>query len=206
MKAALFDLDGVLVDTESSYGIFWASIGRKYGVGGDDFANIIKGSTLTRILDSYIPKQLQAEVVESLEDYENKMKYPIFDGAEKLLTELNAAGILCAIVTSSNNDKMQNLWRKHPEFRQYFNAVITDENVTKSKPDPEPYLVAAKALGVDIKDCWVFEDSYNGLLSGRRAGAKVIGLATTNPIDTIRDKADAVYDTIADISLDKLLE
>lgn len=204
MKAALFDLDGVLVDTEPSYGIFWGGIGRKYGVGDTDFAQIIKGSTLTRILDTYIPKELQPVVVKELADYETTMEYPLFEGAERLLSELRNAAIPCAIVTSSNNDKMNNLWLQHPELRSYFDAVITDENVTKSKPDPEPYIIAAKELGLDASQCWVFEDSINGLISGRRAGAKVIAIATTNPKEALIDKADAVFENIADIDLSKL--
>lgn len=204
MKAALFDLDGVIIDTEPSYGEFWGNIGRKYGIGGDHFAQEIKGSTLTRILDNFIPDELKTEIVIALVEFERTMKYPLFDGALKLIEEFQAAGIPCAIVTSSNNDKMNNLWRQHPSLKKYFDAIITDENVTKSKPDPEPYQIAAKSLGVDVKECWVFEDSFSGLISGRRAGAKVVALATTNPREKLIDKADILFDTIAEISLSKL--
>lgn len=204
MKAALFDLDGVIVDTEPAYGSFWSRIGREYGIGGEEFAKEIKGLTLTRILNDFIPNELKNEIVKALENFEKCMKYPLFDGALEFIKELNTAGIPCAIVTSSNNEKMDNLWRQYPSLKEHFDAVITDEDVTKSKPDPEPYIIAAKTLGVDPSDCWVFEDSMNGLLSGRRSGAKVIALATTIARELLFDKADAIYDSISDISLDSL--
>lgn len=193
MKAALFDLDGVIVDTEPSYSIFWGGMGKKYNVPVDNFADVIKGTTLTQILNRYFPaKEVQAQVVKELEDYEYNMVYTIFPGVREYLDLLKGSGVKCAIVTSSNLAKMDNLWQQQPWLRSYFDAVITDEDVTHSKPDPEPYLVACKALGVTPEDACVYEDSYNGLLSGRRAGAKVVALATTNPYDTLTDKADMV--------------
>lgn len=192
MKAALFDLDGVIIDTEPSYSIFWGGMGEKYNVGIDNFADAIKGTTLTQILDRYFAPDLHAEVVEQLEAYEKSMRYQLFPDVTDFLDSLRRLGYSCAIVTSSNLDKMSNLWNQLPGLREYFDVLITDEDVTHSKPDPEPYLTGAARLGVAPEDAFVFEDSFNGLLSGRRAGARVVALATTNPYESLVDKADIV--------------
>ncbi len=192
MKAALFDLDGVIIDTEPSYSIFWGGIGVKYNVGIDNFADAIKGTTLTQILDRYFAPALHAEVVEQLEAYERTMQYQLFPDVVPFLSRLRSLAIPCAIVTSSNDEKMSNLWSQHPALRSFFDAVVTDEDVTHSKPDPQPYLIGASRLGVAPENTCVFEDSFNGLLSGRRAGARVVALATTNPYESLVDKADIV--------------
>lgn len=200
MKAALFDLDGVIVDTEPSYSIFWGGIGRDYNVGIDNFADVIKGTTLTQILEWYFPEEVREEVVEKLSQYEREMRYEIFPEVRDYLEGLSSGGVKCAIVTSSNLEKMDNLWKQQPWLREYFDVVITDEDVTLSKPDPQPYLIAAERLGIAPEDCVVYEDSYNGLLSGRRAGCRVVALATTNPRASLEDKADIVVDNLGQLS------
>lgn len=203
--AALFDLDGVLIDTEGIYYDFWAGIDSRYPTGIDDFARYIKGSTLARIMTFFPDERIKAEIVKKLEEQERDMKYEIFDGVMPFLDELRRAGMPCAIVTSSNDDKMAKLFDQNPGFRDYFDAVITDRFVTRSKPDPEGYLVAARMLERDPSDCFVFEDSFSGLEAARRSGAKVIGLATTNPRESIMDKADEVIDGFTGFTLERLL-
>ena len=206
MKAALFDLDGVIIDTEPSYSIFWHGMGERYNVGIADFADVIKRTTLTQILDTYFMPSLHAEIISLLEDYERSMEYRLFPGTVPFLNSLDSIGVPCAIVTSSNNEKMSNLWRQHPALTGCFQAIITDEDVTHSNPDPEPYLIGASRLGVQPQDTWVFEDSFNGLLSGRRAGAHVVALATTNPYESLVDKADIVIREFSEFPLTELTD
>jgi HAD superfamily hydrolase (TIGR01509 family) len=99
---------------------------------------------------------------------------------------------MTAVVTSSNIPKMLSVYAKRPEFRQLFDAILTSEDFAKSKPDPDCYLRAAQRFGVSPSDCVVFEDSFNGLKSGRAAGMYVVGLATTNTADAIRNYCDEV--------------
>ena len=70
--------------------------------------------------------------------------------------------------------------------------MITADKITRSKPDPECYLLAARELQMEVDVCCVFEDSFSGIEAGRRAGMKVIGLTTTNPREKIQDKVDWV--------------
>ncbi len=202
---ALFDLDGVLIDTEGQYSIFWAETGRRYNVGGPTFANDIKGTNLALILDKF-PTEIRSEVKDAIHNYEYEMDYPLFDGALKLLEALRDAGIPIAIVTSSDNVKMELLYKRHPELRSHVSAVITGDQVTHSKPDPEGYLKGAAAIKRDIRDCYVFEDSLQGLEAGRRSGAKVIGLATTNPRSKVEPLADMTVDHISELTVELIMQ
>ncbi len=187
---ALFDLDGVVIDSESVYTDCWNAIEKRFPTGIDNFALKIKGSTLPKILETYFPdKHIQEEIKKILTDYEANMRYIPFNEAIRFIGELNAAGVRCAIVTSSSQKKMDNLYKQNPGFRELFAAVITGDMVTHSKPNPEPYLIGAKAIGTDITDCFVFEDSLSGIQSGMASGATTIALATTLPFDEINGKA-----------------
>lgn len=198
-SAVLFDLDGVLIDTEGIYSEFWGGIGRKYAVPFQDFAQRIKGTTLAQILDGYFPKDIHSAIVDDLVAFEDNMPYSIYDGAISLIGYLKENGYKTAVVTSSSPQKLARLWLQHPHFKDMFDTIVSDKDVQRSKPDPQGYLIAAERLGCEPARCFVVEDSYNGLLAGRRSGAKVIGLATTNPAETLVDKADYVYASIGEI-------
>lgn len=197
-KAALFDLDGVLVDTETSYTRFWHTTGQKYNL-PPTFATDIKGTTLHDILDRHFPPQLHDQVRQEIWDFEKTMDYELFAGAVKLLHDLRKAGVAMAIVTSSDNTKMSYLYRQHPELPSLVDTIITGDLVTRSKPDPQGYLLAAEKLGCDPSRCFVIEDSLQGLKAGKAAGATTIGIATTLPPDVIAPFSDLLYDSIAQI-------
>lgn len=202
MKAALFDLDGVLLDTEGVYTQIWSDIDRAIPTGVDDFARKIKGTNLTHILDTYYPDPAtRLRVRAMLQQAEEHMKYVVFPGALEYVDALAARSIPSAIVTSSADDKMEYVARALPDFLSHFAVMITGSEVTRSKPDPQGYILAASRLGFAPEDCTVFEDSINGLKAGRAAGARVVALATTNPRELLVPLADEVYDTIADIPL-----
>lgn len=193
IKAMLFDLDGVLVDTEGLYTEFWSSMDRLYPTGVDNFAAIIKGSTLTKILSTYFPdKSMQCEICRRLEEYENRMPYRLFPGTLEFIGDLRDRGISTAIVTSSNKKKMDHLFKALPSLAELIDTVVTDEDVTASKPDPQGYRLAAGRLGAAEGEFVVVEDSLAGLEAGRRAGAYVIGLTTTNPTEKVSPLADFV--------------
>ena len=93
---------------------------------------------------------------------------------------------------------MSVVYRKHPEFQGLFDAILTSEDFSASKPDPDCYLKAAARLQVAPSACVVFEDSFNGLRSGRAAGMYVVGLATTNAAEAIRPLCDEVINNYID--------
>lgn len=190
-KAALFDLDGVLIDSETLYTQFWKRVCERHHLPSPTFAYDIKGTTLNDILTTHFPDpKVRADVDRMLHDFENEIVYPVFPGALEFVDALRAAGLKTVIVTSSDSKKMGFLFRQHPDFPTHFDAIVTACDVTHSKPHPEPYLVGASKAGVKPSECLVFEDSYQGLESGRRAGCKVIGISTTNPASEVRLRSD----------------
>ena len=195
IKACLFDLDGVVFETESLYTSFWCEMKKEYSPEITDFEYIIKGQTLVQIYDKYFAgdEKKQQEITNKLNEFEQSMPFNYVDGFETFVKALRSEGIKTAVVTSSNREKMQNVYRKHPEFQSYFDAILTSEDFEESKPSPDCYLKAAARFGVQSKECIVFEDSFNGLRSGVASGARVIGLATTNPIKKYTDKVISNY-------------
>ncbi len=192
-KAALFDLDGVLIDSETLYTRFWERVGQAHHLPSPTFAYDIKGTTLTDILNTHFPDpEVRKDIDRMLHEFENEIVYPVFPGALEFVDALRALGLKAVIVTSSDMKKMDFLFAQHPGFASHFDAIVTACDVTRSKPDPEPYLVGASKAGVAPESCIVFEDSFQGLEAGRRAGCKVVGVATTNPADAISGKCDVV--------------
>lgn len=203
----LFDLDGVLIDSETAYSEIWTRIEREYPTGIEDFARKIKGTTLEKILsDNYPDASTRAKVEARLYELEGQMKYTPLPGAVELLSKLNGRGIPAVIVTSSNDKKMQHLWSDLPDFRQYFRKIVDGDMVTHSKPDPEGYLLGASLIDRKPEHCVVFEDSLQGVKAGHNSGAYVVGVAGTLPAETIAPYCDMVVDTLEDFDVEGLVE
>lgn len=184
----LFDLDGVLVDSEGEYSVFWGNMGRRYGL-RPTFSADIKGTTIGEILLNF-PEADRQGILDELHRFESEMRYPVFPGVITFLKELREAGIPTAIVTSSDNVKMDLLSRRQPELLSLIDHIVTGSMVNHSKPHPEGYLRGAALLGLPAAKCYVFEDSLQGLQAGQSSGATVVGLATTNPVGKVAPLAD----------------
>lgn len=197
--AALFDFDGVVMDTESQYTIFWNEIGRQYHPEIKDFGLIIKGQTLTQIYDKHFNgmDKEQNEITKLLDKFETEMSFNYIPGVVDFMKELRQKGVKMAIVTSSNDKKMSNVYAAHPELKELVDRILTAEMFTRSKPAPDCFLLGAEVFDTIPANCVVFEDSFHGLEAGRLADMKVVGLSTTNPADLIKDKCDLVISDFA---------
>lgn len=192
-KAALFDLDGVVFDTEPQYSIFWGGQFRRYYPEHPGMEQLIKGMTLVEIYEKYFQdKDIQERITRELDEFEQTMDFVYVKGFENYVKSLRGRGVKTAVVTSSNMAKMENVYRKRPEFKTYFDAILTSEDFAESKPSPDCYQRAAQRFGLTKDECVVFEDSFNGLKSGRAAGMYVVGLATSNSPESIAPFADRV--------------
>ena len=201
----LFDFDGVIADTESQYTEFWNRMGRVY-LGLEEFGHTIKGQTLVQIFGKYFEGKVreQEEIVPQLNEFERNMSYDYIPGALRFMQELKDAGIRTAIVTSSNDIKMSNVYKAHPELPGLVGKVLTSEHFSKSKPDPECFLKGMEILGGSPEETVVFEDSFHGIKAGRSSGAKVIGLATTNKREAIAPLCDMVIDDFRNLTIQNL--
>lgn len=204
---ALFDFDGVVMDTEPQYTEFWNNIGKKYGDVGE-IGILSKGQTLTHILDRYFRGQteMQKHIVEELYELERTMPYVPVPGVLEFMKQLRDASVNMAVVTSSNRDKMEHVYRHFPEFRNLVGHIYTSEDFTRSKPDPECFMLAMRELGGTPDDTVVFEDSVNGLKAARASGAVVVGLLTSNPPETVAPLSDLSISDFTSMSVPRLEE
>lgn len=203
----LFDLDGVIIDSENEYTKIWSQINREFPTGIENFAHKIKGSTLSKILEeNYHSKELQEAVALRLHQLENQMNYDYLPFARSFLKELNERNIACVLVTSSDNRKMEHLWEEIPELKGYFKHIITGDMVNKSKPDPEGYLLAAKLIDANPENCVVFEDSLQGVMAGKNAKSYVVGMAGTLPAEILAPYSHIVVNNFNEIEIDSLIQ
>lgn len=188
----LFDLDGVIIDTELQYSLFWKEIGHKY-LGLSDLDQQIKGLTLEVILGNYFKDaEVNRIVSDSIKRYEEQMKYSYIPGFDSFVEDLRKNNVRMGVVTSSNIVKMNNVYAQHPEFRSYFEFILTADDYDKSKPDPECFLKGMNLLGATVDNTFIFEDSLNGLKAAKNTGAITIGLTTTNSRESVKELCDYV--------------
>lgn len=200
-KAALFDLDGTLFDTEGQYTVIWNKISRRFRPDIPGLEYKIKGMTLKQIFERYFPDtKIQKEIDTILNQEEAKMRYEFIPGARAFIEDIKAQGVKCAVVTSSNQIKMASVARKMPEFEAIFDRILTAEDFSASKPAPDCYLLGARVFDCDISECVVFEDAFNGLQAGMSSGIYTIGVATNNKREDIEDKCHYVIDDFQELS------
>lgn len=206
LKVALFDFDGTLVDTEGQYTQFWGRTARTYRPDVPRLEYLIKGTTLTQIFDRYFPDPAwQAEITKGLDEWEAQMDYRPVTGAEEFVSDLKHHGVKCAIVTSSNQKKMDSVQRQRPEFLAMFDRILTSEDFALSKPNPDCYIRGAEVFGARLSECVVFEDAFNGLEAGMASGITTIGLTTNNTAEAIRPLCHAIIADFTEITYEKLL-
>lgn len=186
----LFDLDGVIIDTESQYDVFWKQAGEKYQVGIDHFERVVKGTTLPNIISRYfshLPEEEQQRLMEANHAFDLQMTYDFIPGAKSFLDAVKNHGIKTGLVTSSGDAKLKKVFDVL-SLDAYFDTVVSADRIREGKPNPMCYLLAAKDLDARPEECIVFEDSFQGIEAGNRAGMRVVGLYTTNPKASIVEK------------------
>lgn len=193
-KAALFDLDGVVFDTEPQYTAFWSTVFARHYPNEPQLATSIKGQTLTWIYERYFADKpdLQNKITAELNTFERNMQFEYVLGFEDFIAQLHQLKVNTAVVTSSNKEKMQQVYDQHPNFKALFDHVFTAEDFAKSKPDPYCYLLGASYFGVRPTECVAFEDSTSGFKSVKSAGMPLVGLATSNPVGVINQYTKVV--------------
>ncbi len=203
-KTALFDFDGVIVDTEPIYDLFWNDAAIRYGLGIPDFADVIKGTTMTHIMENYFsdyPEAFQQMVIDEASEYESNMPLPLMPGSMEFLRSLRKEGIQIGLVTSSDQLKIDRAFKMY-DFNGLFDTIVTADRITKGKPDPMCYLLAVSDLQVSPSDCVVFEDSFAGIQAATDAGIRVVGLSTSNSPESLKDKVYKVIPNFEGLSFE----
>ncbi|MBU6165894.1 MAG: HAD family phosphatase [Alphaproteobacteria bacterium] len=179
--AVLFDMDGLLLDTErliqAAMMAEMAALG--FGFAPADYAELIgrpepasRAIMQARFGPGLDYDAMRAAVRQRIRDEWGPLR-PLKAGAADLLAQLNAAGILCAVATSSEQALARSLLGP-VGLLDGFAAIIGCDDVAQGKPHPAPYLAAAARLGVDPARCLALEDSHNGVISAHGAGCQVV--------------------------------
>lgn len=205
--AVLFDFDGVIMDTETQYSIFWHKVGVDY-LGMEDLESRVKGQTLVYIYDNFFAGKTaeQDEITAALNRFEQEMSYDYIPGVLDFIADLRSHDVKMAVVTSSNDQKMSAVYRAHPEVKTMFDRILTAEMFAHSKPAPDCFLLGMEIFGTTPETTYVFEDSFNGLKAGMASEATVVGLATTNSREDIAPLCHYVLDDFEGFTYDKLTQ
>ncbi|MFJ3880719.1 HAD-IA family hydrolase [Streptomyces sp. NPDC090077] len=197
-EALLFDNDGTLVSSMESVHRCWARWAREHGIPEEEFARVeLHGRPAAEIIAELLPEGVRADAlarVQVLELADVPGGVVLLPGVKELLNALPAAR--WAVVTSATRPLAEA--RLH-EAGIDFPELVTAEDVTRGKPDPEPFLLAARRLGVDPARCVVFEDAPAGLAAGRAAGMRTVALTTTHPAAELA--ADVVVRDLSAVSV-----
>jgi len=210
LEAVIFDMDGTLINSIPIHRKLWEIIMKK-----TDFVKLtedeheINGMNLREMI-VYLKEKHNLnididEIFEMKKELEGKMfedEAELFDGAERLLKELNDTGIKCALATSSTKSLVDIINKKF-NLERYISVFVSAGDVKKSKPEPEIFLLAAERLGIDPSKCVVIEDAPHGVTAAKRGGMKVIGVTTTQPREHF-ENADLVVDSLKEIDLKTL--
>lgn len=183
---AIFDLDGVLVDTGWAHRQSWYDLAEKEGLAmSDEFFTSTFGMQNYQILPMLAGRELSDEEIERLSDWKEQRyrdliaeKLTLPAGADRLLDELKAAGFLAAIGSSAPRANLELVLEKL-RLRDYFDAWVTKEEIVNGKPAPDTFLRAAEKLALPPARCIVVEDAVQGVQAGKAAGMAVIALTTT---------------------------
>jgi len=210
MSAILFDMDGTIIDSEplwlqaeiqvmAELGCHWDEQDQINCLGGpmertekymQDRSGNVKpygyfGQRLNEVMKLKFVKDLE-----------------LIPNALELITKSKEAGLKTALVTASGRELMNSALTRFPE--NSFDIAISRDDVTNSKPHPEPYLMAAKRLEVKIEECLVLEDSMTGVRAGLDSGAQVVAISHIISITT--EKNLRVISNLSEITFKQLVE
>lgn len=206
MKAAIFDMDGVVVDNYKYHYEAWKVFADKYNfeLNPEIYRDRFNGKTNADLFFTIFGTVTQDEMQKYADEKEGMYKELYYEhmtahkGLIDFLEYLKKQKIKIALGTSaptSNVDfTIDNL-----KLRHYFEVIVDGSQVDKGKPDPQVYLLCASRLGVDPKDCVVFEDSLAGLESGERAGCKIVAVATSHEAYELKSKTDLIIHDFTEV-------
>ncbi|MDI9863278.1 beta-phosphoglucomutase [Flectobacillus sp. DC10W] len=212
VKACLFDLDGVIVDTAVYHFQAWRRLANELCFDFTEHQNeqlkgISRMESLELILNwggvSLTEEEKIAWATKKNQWYLDLVMQmtpnEVLPGVPDFLKSLRENGIKIALGSASKNSK---LILEKIQMLDYFDAIIDGNNITKGKPDPQVFLMGAEATGVQPTECVVFEDAVAGVQAAKAGGMKAVGVGSAD----ILTEADIVISTFEGFSVEKLLQ
>ncbi|MBL7873478.1 MAG: beta-phosphoglucomutase [Cyclobacteriaceae bacterium] len=210
IKAVIFDLDGVIIDTAHYHYIAWKRLASEFGITLTPAHNeLLKGVSRMHSLDIILslgnielPLEQREQLAEKknswfIEYIESIRPEEIFPGVVELIMNLRAKNIRVGLASSSKNaPRVIELLG----IATQFDTLIDGTMITRSKPDPEIFLLAAHKLGVGPSDCLVFEDAEAGVEAALAAGMKCVGVGSKDQLG----KANLIIKNTGDFNIQSI--
>ena len=203
-RGAIFDMDGTLFDTEKIYQQVWLDVAEEFGEERiSTFPPAISGTNLgeesERIVKQFYPNiDVKAYIARVLQEVRARAErdLELMEGVEEILTFFKSAGVHMAVASSAPVEVIEkNLTRSN--LRGYFKTLVGGDLVSKGKPDPEIFLLAAQKLNLPASDCYIFEDSFNGIRAAAASGGVAIMIPDqVQPTDDIRKICSSVLPSL----------
>ncbi len=210
--AVIFDMDGVLVNSNPYHLAKWVDFldHHKISYKEEDLPELILGKRNDTAFEYFLGPELTPEESKRLSEEIEETFRRVFKphakplpGLDAVIKECHAAGIPMAVASSAVRANIEFVVDALG-YRQYFQTLVSGDEVTHAKPDPEIYLKAADHLGIDPADAVAFEDSYPGIGAVKNAGMKCVAIASTFPIERLVPLADLAVPSFEHINLERL--
>jgi beta-phosphoglucomutase family hydrolase len=209
--AAIFDWDGVIIDSSRQHEQSWEMLAREEGrsLPRDHFVQGFgkKNEWIIPNLLHWASDPVQVRRLSLCKEalYRELLEregLSVLSGAVAFLDTLAAAGVPCAIGSSTHRENIETCLRL-TDLGRYFRAMVTSEDVSEGKPHPQVFLLAAERLGAEPGRCVVFEDAPAGIEAAQRGGMKAVGLTTTHPRERLA-QADLIVDRLDQLTVGDL--
>jgi beta-phosphoglucomutase len=203
--AVIFDVDGVLIDSYQAHFESWRALCREHGfdITEAQFAETF-GRRSSDIIAMLFEGEFTSEQIAAMDDRKEALfreiveaDFPAMDGAVELIDDLAAAGFKLALGSSGPPDNILLVLRQL-DRAMAIGAIVTGQDVTRGKPDPQVFLIAAEKLAVDPAHCIVVEDAVPGIEAAKRAGMKAVALTGTATREQL-SQADRIVDSLREL-------
>lgn len=208
VKGVIFDMDGLMFDTEQLSSVFWKQTGDQFGLEIPvEFMNSFRGRNPAAIRDAFLEQYGQDFEYEQFREVRTKLQYdyirekgvPLKKGLIELLDYLKKRSIRTAVATSTDR-KLADTMLRRAEVRDYFDAFAYGDMVARSKPYPDVFLKVAEEIGVPIKECLVLEDSIAGVQAGKAAGGYIIHIPDLIVVpEEVKEGITAQFDSLDEV-------
>ncbi|MGJ1447688.1 HAD family hydrolase [Sphingobacterium spiritivorum] len=211
--AVIFDMDGVICHTNPYHAKAFEAFFNKYNIESSEqeFQDHMYGKHNSYIMSYFFKRPVEGEELLRLEFEKEDMFRQIYKSEitpisrfPEFLDELKQEGFKTAVATSAPKANLD-LIVEGLQFGPKMESMLSSENVTKHKPDPQVYLLTAERLGVDPSQCLVFEDSYSGISAALNAGMKVVGVLSSHTREQL-PPCDAYISDYTEITAQKVKE
>ena len=207
VKAYIFDMDGTLVDNCSAHVVAWQKFSKEHGHALTkrqilDWMGAQASFYVEKIFGGELPPDEVTRLCEEKEALYRKIYKPVLpDGLREWLDYARVRKVPCALATGGSKANVDFVLDSL-SLRDYFSAVVDGSMYSRSKPDPECFLMAAEMLGVEPAFCRVYEDAVNGVAAARAAGMRVVAVTFTNPREVLEEAgANRVIDSYRELDI-----